>query len=107
MTKKQFENRLNTNLKKWHILNPVWDNEKGDALNVFKMINLLNELSNKNKKLEKENLDLSEELDYYKAKCASLETGLFQAQRDVEWLRENTVWEQMPTSNQKKTKTFK
>ena len=46
--------------------------------------------------LKKENLDLSEELDYYKTKCASLENGLLQSQRDVEWLRDNTVWEQMP-----------
>ena len=37
--------------------------------------------------LEKENLDLSEELDYYKAKCASLETGLFQADRENRQLK--------------------
>ena len=109
--------------------------------------------------LEKENLDLSEELDYYKAKCASLETGLFQADKEnkqlkmennslkllvqnwealdeekdeqldrqnqalkklvkenaqlkqlindkeVEWLRNNTIWEQMPTSKRTITKT--
>ena len=41
------------------------------------------------KQLEKENLDLSEELDYYKVKCASLETGLFQADRENEQLKQN------------------
>lgn len=54
------------------------------------IVDLLNELSSENKKLEKENLDLSEELDYYKTKCASLETGLFQADRENgQLLKEN------------------
>lgn len=88
----RFENRLNTNLKKWHILNPVWDNEKEDALNVFKMIDLLNEFDNENKKLEKENLDLSEELDYYKTKCASLETAYIHEQ-DENWRLEKSKME--------------
>lgn len=48
---------------------------------------LVNELNGENKKLKKENLDLSEELDYYKAKCASLETGLFQADRENKQLK--------------------
>ena len=43
-------------------------------------------------------------MDYYKTKCASLETGLLQAQRDVEWLRDNTVWEQMPSDKRTFTK---
>lgn len=48
MTKnKRFENRLNKDIKKFHALNPVWDNEKQDALNVFEMIDLLNELNEK------------------------------------------------------------
>lgn len=59
---------------------------------------LVNHLLNQNEELKKENLDLSEELDYYKTKCSSLETGLLQTQRDVEWLRENTVCGQMPTA---------
>lgn len=41
----------------------------------------------KYKQLKKENLDLSEELDYYKAKCASLETGLFQADKENKQLK--------------------
>ena len=98
-------------------------------------------------------------MDYYKAKCASLETGLFQADREnnqlkmgvdslkllvqnwealddekdeqinrqsqtlkklikenaqlkqlindkeIEWLRNNTVWEQIPTNKRTITKT--
>ena len=42
---------------------------------------------NKSNVLERENLDLSEELDYYKTKCASLETGLFQADKENEDMR--------------------
>lgn len=52
------------------------------------IIDLLNVLSDdENEKLKKENLDLSEELDYYKAKCSSLETGLFQADRENKQLK--------------------
>ena len=53
------------------------------------IIDLLNELDSENKKLEKENLDLSEELDYYKTKCASLETGYIQEQ-DENWRLEKS-----------------
>ena len=45
MTAKRFENRLNKDNVKFNTLNPVWDNEKEDALNVFEMIDLLNELN--------------------------------------------------------------
>lgn len=38
----RFENRLNTDKVYFNTLNPVWDNEKEDALNVFEMITLLN-----------------------------------------------------------------
>ena len=34
MTKKRFENRLNKYIKKFNVLNPVWDNEKEDGLYV-------------------------------------------------------------------------
>lgn len=55
----RFENRLNKDIKKFHALNPIWDNEKQDALNVFEMINLLNEL-------HKENEILKQQLKIYK-----------------------------------------
>ena len=42
---KRFENRLNRNIKKFNALNPVWDNEKEDALNVFEMIEIMNDLN--------------------------------------------------------------
>lgn len=79
-----------------------------DSMIGDEVVNRLNELHDENKKLksinqdhkdhladfyadysrlEKENLDLSEELDYYKTKCASLETGLFQADRENEQLK--------------------
>lgn len=52
------------------------------------IIDLLNVLvDDENKELKKENLDLSEELDYYKTKCASLETGLFQADKENKQLK--------------------
>lgn len=52
------------------------------------IIDLLNVLTDdENEKLKKENLNLSEELDYYKAKCASLETGLFQADKENKQLK--------------------
>lgn len=57
------------------------------AIEVEEAFNLINKLSSENEKLKKENLDLSEELDYYKAKCASLETGLFQADRENNQLK--------------------
>ena len=58
-------------------------------LNFNQVADLLNELNDKTKKLEKENLDLSEELDYFKTKCASLETGYIKAQ-DEGWRLEKS-----------------
>ena len=52
MTEKRFENRLNNSDIKFNTLNPVWDNEKETALNVFEMIDLLNELSEENEQLK-------------------------------------------------------
>ena len=52
LTAKRFENRLNKDNVKFNILNPVWDNEKEDALNVFEMIDLLNELHDENQRLK-------------------------------------------------------
>ena len=45
MNEKRFENRLNKSNVKFNTLNPVWDNEKEDALNVFEMIDELNYLN--------------------------------------------------------------
>ena len=45
MIEKRFENRLNKSNIKFNTLNPVWDNEKEDALNVFEMIDELNYLN--------------------------------------------------------------
>lgn len=52
MNGKRFKNRLNKSDIKFNTLNPVWDNEKETALNVFEMINKLNEYSEKIYKLE-------------------------------------------------------
>ena len=45
MAEKRFENRLDKSNVKFNTLNPVWDNEKEDALNVFEMIDELNRLN--------------------------------------------------------------
>ena len=52
MTVKRFENRLNKDNIKFNTLNPVWDNEKQDAFNVFEMIDMLNELHEENRSLK-------------------------------------------------------
>lgn len=52
MNRKRFENRLNKSNIKFNTLNPVWDNEKKTALNVFEMIDKLNEYSEKIYELE-------------------------------------------------------
>ena len=43
--KQRFENRLDKNNIKFNTLNPVWDNWQGTALNVFEMIDVMNEQS--------------------------------------------------------------
>lgn len=45
LIEKRFENRLDKSNVKFNILNPVWDFEKEDALNVFEMIDELNYLN--------------------------------------------------------------
>lgn len=55
MTAKRFENRLNKDNVKFNTLNPVWDNEKQDAFNVFEMIDMLNALHEENIRLKSEN----------------------------------------------------
>lgn len=52
MNRKRFENRLNKSNIKFNTLNPVWDTEKETALNVFEMIDKLNEYSEKIYELE-------------------------------------------------------
>lgn len=66
--------------------------EKNSMICVEEVVNSLNGLNSENKKLEKENLDLTEELDYYKTKCASLETGYIKAE-DENWRLEKTNME--------------
>ena len=63
MTTKRFENRLNKENIKFNTQNPVWDNKREDALNVFEMIDLLNELS-------EENEQLKEEKEKWKSNCS-------------------------------------
>lgn len=60
MAEKRFENRLNKDIKKFHALNSVWDNELKDALNVFEMIDEMNELQEEKEQLTKENNELKQ-----------------------------------------------
>ena len=64
MIEKRFENRLNKNNIKFNTLNPIWDNLKEDALNVFEMIELLNKLSDENNNLKKDNEKLKQKQDW-------------------------------------------
>lgn len=52
MVEKRFENRLNKSDIKFNTLNPVWDTKKETALNVFEMIDKLNEYSEKTYELK-------------------------------------------------------
>lgn len=45
MMNKRFENRLDKSNIKFNTQNPVWDNIKEDAFNVFEMIDMLNDLN--------------------------------------------------------------
>lgn len=69
MIQKRFENRLSKNNLKFLYQNPVWDNEKKDAINVFEMIDLLNELVTKCNGLKKENAELKEKYENCKQEC--------------------------------------
>ena len=51
---KRFENRLNKENVKFNTQNPVWDNKREDALNVFEMIEELNALHEENQELRKD-----------------------------------------------------
>lgn len=54
MIEKRYENRLNKSNVKFNTLNPIWDNETEDGLNVFEMIDVLNELYDENEKLKQQ-----------------------------------------------------
>lgn len=71
MTEKRFENRLNKNNLKFLYQNPVWDNEKEDALNVFEMIDLLNDLHEENKLVWNKIKKMESVLPYYLS-CAGV-----------------------------------
>ena len=60
MMEERFENRLNKDNIKFRTLNPVWDNEVQDGLNVFEMIELLNKQDQRINVLENEIMDFQE-----------------------------------------------
>ena len=90
MTEKQF--KINTSeIGYIHI-----DNPKGEHMSWVELEKTLNRLYAQNKELFKENKELKEELNFYKNQCID---------EDIKYLRENTVWEQMPTKTRTYTKT--
>lgn len=54
----RFENRLNKENIKFRTLNPVWDNEIEDTLNVFEMITEMNKLHDNNCQLKRDDAQL-------------------------------------------------
>ena len=122
---KRFENRLNRDIKKFHALNPVWDNELKDAWNVFEMIDLLNKYDkeyldchNDVLRLEKENEKLKNKLKFFmelnkpygdiikeneqlKQQNKMLRTNVGKLTDDVNYLRN------LPSTHQKENKQLK
>ena len=56
------------------------------------------EIYDDNSRLEKENEQFKQQINYYEKLITD---------KEVEWLRDNTVWEQMPSSKRTVTKTSK
>ena len=67
---KRFENRLNKENVKFNTQNPVWDNKREDALNVFEMIEELNALHEENQSLKKQIGNLEHTRDFLGDVCA-------------------------------------
>lgn len=70
---KRFVNRLNKDNIKFRTLNPVWDNEVQDGLNVFQMIDLLNEYEVKYQELQQKHQYNEEFIADVMADCERLE----------------------------------
>lgn len=76
MIEKRFENRLNKSNMKFNTLNPVWDNEKEDALNVFEMIEELNYLNDCYNNLIDDNTEYVAEINQIHKKNEQLKEEL-------------------------------
>ena len=89
MTDKRF-----TIFGEWHkdnVIDEIRDNT-GEFVTIGRCVDLLNE-----------NEQLKGELDYWKKRALLLEKKYDEGDR-IKWLRENTVWEQMPTNIKTKIK---
>lgn len=90
-----------------------------------------NQFKRENEQLKLQMLNIEEDMDYFKSKASSLEEGYIKLQdqeirlkkengqlkaqlkdcekrvtdKEVEWLRNNTVWEQMPSNKRTYTTT--
>ena len=63
----------------------------------------ISDMCKKMNKLHEQNKELQEENEQLKAQLKDCEKRV--TDKEVEWLRDNSVWEQMPTSKQIVTKT--
>jgi hypothetical protein len=113
-----------TENKRFKVINISENGMKGlfklgnDNLSVYDVARLLNELLEENEQLKSSNLEyedalarfeeknqqLKEEVDYWKKRTLNRENE-YAIEDSVKWLRENTVWEQMPTNIRTFTKT--
>ena len=65
MSEQRFENRLNRESIYFNTLNPVWDNKKQDGLNVFEMIDMLNDLYRQKERYKRLSEIRDEKIDNY------------------------------------------
>lgn len=99
MTEKRFVFREDYD---WWEIKDTTGQIKGDYDEWFsceRVVDLLNTLSDENEQLK-------EELDYWKKRALLLEKKYNEGD-SIKWLRENTVWEQMPSNKRTFTKTTK
>lgn len=96
MTEKRFTLK---HIQEQHLSANLYDNKTFIAsigIGAELIVELLNNLSEDNIELKQENEQLKQQLSYYEKLITD---------KEVEWLRNNTVWEQMPSCKRTVTKT--
>ena len=106
MVKKRFECSQDKTIGCYYI----WDKYYGKHLMLFdvrehikRTCDLLNELHDEILTLKSVNIEYEDALARLEEKNEQLKQII--TDKEVEWLRDNTVWEQMPTSKPTVTKT--
>ena len=98
MIEKRFENRLNKSNIKFNTLNPVWDNEKEDALNVFEMIDELNYLNDCCDNLIEDNTEYVAEINQMHKENEQLKQQLIEKERMLD-VRDKKIKDVMKAVN--------